>query len=243
MNIFLLSRNHILKGYFLVALLTVFSCVKESKPPDCTKPPAPTVKRSITVNEGDSIHLTASGVNGASYSWSGPNKFYSTGANPVIANASIIHNGIYWARQQSGYCFSDSSATEVFVKTDTTCRLSDNGADFPNGGRGLFTIFTTCSTNTAGAYIIHASNADSSILIDAAFKQKPVHGGQYFLTDSQNPAENEVYFRVTSTFLGSEFYSKGSLAYVKVGSNKVNLVVCMVSFKNLGVFSANIACN
>ena len=71
--------------------------------------------------------LNAGGVDGATYYWSGPNFFYAEGPNPVLHGVSIFNSGDYWVKARIGYCYSDSVATNLLVKSDSTCQLGDNG--------------------------------------------------------------------------------------------------------------------
>jgi len=231
------KTRFIIIGLILIAI----SCVKDNTPADCTKPANPTVVKGFTVNQGGSIQLSASGVNGAKYSWSGPHSFSYDGTNPVINNANIYNSGNYWVKAQVGYCYSDSVSVNVFVKSDSTCNLGDNGADFPNGSSGPFTMHSACSTGANNTYQINSSNADSSLLITIILKQKPQVGGAYTLTDNPSPADNEVFYQAQGS-VGGNFYSKGNIAYVKVKNGQVNVIICSTNFAGLGVLSANITC-
>lgn len=57
--------------------------------------PVVTAGSDVTVCEGDTINLSASTVNGATYSWTGPNGFTSSQQNPVINPAATGDAGTY----------------------------------------------------------------------------------------------------------------------------------------------------
>lgn len=57
--------------------------------------PAPSVSGTIQVCEGETIALTASGYNNATYIWSGPASFSATGNAPTWENAPLYSAGIY----------------------------------------------------------------------------------------------------------------------------------------------------
>src|ERR1700722_475138 len=118
MNINMMLR---LKILFAAMMLFMVACVKEASPPDCKKPAKPTVNAAqITINEGDTIHLVASGASsGAQYLWSGPNGFYSTSSHPQVNVATIANGGIYSVKVLVGYCYSDSVSINVTVNGDT----------------------------------------------------------------------------------------------------------------------------
>jgi hypothetical protein len=63
--------------------------------------------------EGTTIHLMATG--GVTYSWTGPNGFFSTLPNPVIGNASSEKAGIYTVTVSNGFC-SATASTSVTVE-------------------------------------------------------------------------------------------------------------------------------
>ena len=219
------------------------SCVKDGMPPDCKKPAKPTIpSASISVNNGDTLKLHASAPAGAGYVWTGPNGFYSTSSAPVLAAVSIANSGTYWVKVLVGYCYSDSVATNVNVISDTTCSLPDNGAVFPNGSSGPFTLSTSCALSSNGSYQINAKKTDSSLFITIRFSQKPNKGGKYNLTSNSKPGSGQVYYELRDQN-GIIYTNNTGVAYVKVGTNKLNVVICQVRFDFIGVFSANIACN
>ena len=63
---------------------------------------------------GETIHLSAHGQSGASYSWDGPNGFTSTEQNPIINNATVEMSGSYTCTITIGGQ-SSSNPTEVVV--------------------------------------------------------------------------------------------------------------------------------
>jgi len=65
------------------------------------------------VCEGEDLKLAASGAK--SYSWTGPNNFTSTKANPVITNASAINSGTYYLTLSSGNGCDDLREFEIFI--------------------------------------------------------------------------------------------------------------------------------
>ena len=71
-----------------------FSKVDGSGTTDCGILP-PLVANDGPYCEGQTIHLTANGQPGATYSWAGPNHFSSSEQNPVIPNCNPSMSGTY----------------------------------------------------------------------------------------------------------------------------------------------------
>jgi hypothetical protein len=230
-------------GFIFMALL-LFACARENMPPDCAKPGNPTVNPDVTVKEGGSFQLHASGVkNAAEYIWSGPNNFYTDSANPFVNNVNVNNTGRYWVKARVGYCYSDSVATNVTVKTDSTCNLGDNVVNFPLGSLGAFGMTSTCTQAQNGNYevVSTSTGGDSTVTINIRFKVKPVHGGAYSLTNSLKPADNQVYFQVISK-QGGAYFANGNTCFVKVKNGHINIVICSCLFPGFAILSVNIAC-
>jgi hypothetical protein len=86
--------------------------------PYATGTPAPTAGNSGPACAGQSVTLTASAVDGASYAWSGPNGFTSSQQNPVLMNVSAMSAGTYSVIATTGCGASSAAMTSVAVNTD-----------------------------------------------------------------------------------------------------------------------------
>ncbi len=64
---------------------------------------------------GSTLNLMASSVQGASYSWAGPNGFSSTVQNPVLPSVSTAANGVYALTVSAGGCISNPVLTFTTV--------------------------------------------------------------------------------------------------------------------------------
>lgn len=71
---------------------------------------------TVTVCNGDNIQLSTTALAGATYAWTGPNGFTSNQQNPVISNASALHNGTYIITYTQNGC-SGSDSVNVFVNS------------------------------------------------------------------------------------------------------------------------------
>lgn len=144
-----------------------------------TQPAAPTLSSNSPLCSGKTLNLTASGLTGATFSWTGPNGFTSTSATPSITNVSSLNAGTYFATQTLGSC--GSTAASIAVRIDTistptavsatpsplcsgqTLTLSATGLNgatlnwtFPDGGTatGSPVVRNNVTTVMAGTYSV-----------------------------------------------------------------------------------------
>ncbi|MES2620413.1 MAG: Ig-like domain-containing protein [Bacteroidota bacterium] len=82
---------------------------------DPTNPGAPTVGSNTPVCVGNTISLTASGLGGATYSWTGPLLYTSNSQNPSIPSATLGMAGSYCVTQTVSNCVSQQACTPVVV--------------------------------------------------------------------------------------------------------------------------------
>ena len=94
-----------------------------------TIPVAPQISSNAPVCTGTSLNLSAGGIPGASYSWTGPNGFISNIQNPAINNVALTHSGDYQLTVTVNGCTSasPSSATVVVNQTPSPPSLTNNG--------------------------------------------------------------------------------------------------------------------
>jgi hypothetical protein len=64
---------------------------------------------------GQNLELTAATINGAAYSWRGPNGYSSTDQNPTIPNAQTHQSGVYSLIAVVGNCSSQVSTVQVNI--------------------------------------------------------------------------------------------------------------------------------
>jgi beta-glucanase (GH16 family) len=76
---------------------------------------APVAGNNGPISTGMTLHLTASTVPGATYSWTGPNGFASASQNPSIANASTNASGLFSVTATTGGCASAPAITAATV--------------------------------------------------------------------------------------------------------------------------------
>ena len=86
----------------------------------CIPPSAPVVGNNGPVCVNTTINLTASNINGATYSWTGPNGFTSNLQNPIINNVSLNDSGTYSVTATLSGCTTLSSSTKVIVNSPSS---------------------------------------------------------------------------------------------------------------------------
>ncbi len=125
---------------------------------------------------GGNIQLSAGG--GQTYSWSGPNGFISSSANPLIYNASAANNGTYTVTVTDQKGCSATANVVVTMNTPPTttvssivsesgCGLGDGAINIntPTNGAPFTYLWNTGATTqnisglTAGVYTVTISNS------------------------------------------------------------------------------------
>ncbi|MDF2436085.1 MAG: hypothetical protein K0Q95_461, partial [Bacteroidota bacterium] len=100
-------------------------------------PSTPTASSNSPVCSGSAINLSASGVSGAVYSWTGPNNFSSNLQSPVITGATPVASGTYSVTATVNGCTGAAATTSVVVGSPiinntivlkSVCKLSSNTA-------------------------------------------------------------------------------------------------------------------
>jgi len=97
-------------------------------------PPAPATGNNSPVCAGSILNLSASGVAGATYTWTGPNGFTSSAQNPSINNIILSQSGSYSVSETVAGCTSAAANTIVFINQPSTTNAGNNQ--------------TVCSSNT-----------------------------------------------------------------------------------------------
>ncbi|GAA4318863.1 PKD domain-containing protein [Flaviaesturariibacter amylovorans] len=82
---------------------------------DPNPPAAPAVSSNSPICFGSTLTLSANGVAGGTYAWSGPNSFASTLQNPSIANATTAATGTYTVTVTLNNCTSQPATLSAIV--------------------------------------------------------------------------------------------------------------------------------
>ncbi len=113
-------------------------------------PSATASATNTTICEGDDIELTAGGVSGATYSWTGPNGFTSSNQNPTVPNTSSSDAGTYTLTVTNNGCSSNDDVTITINSplsftvdsTDPTCGNSDGDITITASGATSTTLYS-----------------------------------------------------------------------------------------------------
>ena len=111
------------------ALVTVNGCTSTASSISVAidqTPQAPVATNNSSICAGSTLNLSASSIPGASYSWNGPNGFFSAVQNPNIPGATIANGGIYTVTATMTGCTSVPAVTLAVIHKPVT---ADAGID------------------------------------------------------------------------------------------------------------------
>lgn len=91
--------------------------------------PTPQANSNSPVCAGQQLILTATSINNATYSWTGPNSFTSTQQNPSIPNASSTIAGTYYVKATVNGCESLMDSVVVTVNPSATVAIFPSPGD------------------------------------------------------------------------------------------------------------------
>jgi gliding motility-associated-like protein len=165
-------------------------------------PPAvPTLTTNSPVCLGGTIQLAATSTTGATFSWTGPNNFTSSSANPSITNAALIHGGVYSAIASLNGCVSGTASIAVGITPPQTPVATNNGALCEGDSLKLFasTITGATSYNWSGPNGYNATTQNPTLpkvttLASGTYTVTPVVPGCTTL-----PASTTVVVKPTPT--------------------------------------------
>ncbi|WP_299395356.1 hypothetical protein [uncultured Gelidibacter sp.] len=110
--------------------------------------PAPKADNDGAVCSGGTINLTATTIEGATYSWTGPNGFTSTLQNPSISGATAAMAGTYSVTATVLGCTSSAGTTDVNVNPIPSAPTANSNSPVCVGG----TINLTAPTIVGATY-------------------------------------------------------------------------------------------
>jgi len=125
---------------------------------DCTILPPPAANNS-PICTGQTLLLTATTINNATYHWWGPSGFSSTQQNPSIPNATQANAGDYFLRVVvNGQPSADTSVTTAFIYQPVA-----NAGNDTSIANGVFTTLHGNCSGGSGSYNYHWEPADKLV--------------------------------------------------------------------------------
>lgn len=205
-----------------IASLSSNTCITASSGISLTVIPSP----SIAVNtispicSGNAINLTSTttgGVSPYSYSWSGPNSFTSTVANPIINNSTATNSGTYTVVVTGSNGCATTASTSVMINTTPVV----NAIAGPKGGC-VGTNITLTNTTPGGVW---SSSNTSVATVNQSGVVSLLTGGTttvtYTVTTNGCSASVTKEITVASVVLGADIMecNNGVRSYSNLISN------------------------
>jgi large repetitive protein len=149
---------------------------------DPNPPPLPVISNNGPLCSGADLQLNASDTPpGATYSWSGPDGFISTAANPVYNNVPVTAAGTYFLQVILNGCTSASAATTVVVNATPAMPVISSNA--PVCSTNTLTLLANTSFSGALSYSWTGPNGFTSDIQNPTIPNVTVGAsGTYFLT-------------------------------------------------------------
>jgi hypothetical protein len=115
------------------------------------------------VASGSTISLTATGISGASYSWTGPNGFAATGPNQSIGNATTANGGTYSVTISLNGCSTTVSTTVVVNPPVAVASIQTSAITGSYcAGTPISVPFTAANFTAGNVFTAQLSNASGS---------------------------------------------------------------------------------
>ena len=182
-------------------------------------PASPTAGNNDPICLGATLHLTASPVTNATYSWTGPNGFISTDQNPTISNVTANTAGLYSVTATANGCVSAAGTTTVVVSSAPSISDHSPGATKCVGDTITFSVTargndltyqwrkdgTTITNATGSSYLISSISAGDAGSYDCVVSgacSPPATSGTAVLTVSPPSVGGAAAATVTSVYTG-----------------------------------------
>jgi hypothetical protein len=127
---------------------------------------------------GNTLSLTATSIQGATYFWSGPNGFTSNQQNPTINPAGQIHSGGYQLVISNTGCGNLNLFTQVQVNGPAQFTAGNNGPICS----GNTLLLTTTLQSTVPVLWLGPNGYSSNILNPSIQNAQTIHSGTYTLS-------------------------------------------------------------
>lgn len=127
------NLSNVPAGDYYVTVTDGNTCSDVFGPFNISNPGAPAAPSVVVDNnspcENGSVQLTATGVGGATYTWSGPNSFSASTATIDITNIAANEGGNYCVSQTVAGCVGPSACESIIIDPLPTINISALNAD------------------------------------------------------------------------------------------------------------------
>ncbi len=151
----------------------------------------PSVTSNSPVYIGGQLNLAASNIQGASYSWTGPNGFTSSLQNPTISNVQLNMTGTYSVIATVQGCQTAAQSVSVNVLNSTAATL-----------QGYFRHPLGDSIPFVNARLSGSTQHDTISTIRGKYESRGFAGGSYVLTPAKNNDINKSNGVTTLDIIG-----------------------------------------
>jgi hypothetical protein len=204
----------------------------------CDAAPEVTVDTVNGIFEGETLYLKATGTQGVSYKWSGPEGYSSTEQNPIINSVSFANEGVYRVIVEKDGCVS-SAGFELKVNAKPPCTPANNVINFNNTNYVMTNAKMTINPSTGyGTVTANHPATFSTITISQIIPNKT---NVYFIDQSaSDPNEVSVEFYEGSP--GRNWTGADSKAYVRMINGKPEITICNSTFVSFSLPSRKVTC-
>ena len=158
--------NNLSAGTYTNITVSVNGCQSAGAGPitltDPGNPSSPTVSNNGPLCSGTSLILSASGIPGAIYSWTGPG-FTSSQQNPTIPNATVGNAGQYSVTVTLNNCTSTPATTNVVINPTPVITASSNGPLCAGGTLNLNATTAAGATYTWSGPAFTSTNQNPTV--------------------------------------------------------------------------------
>jgi hypothetical protein len=127
---------------------------------DPTPPATPVAAGNSPICSGTNLNLSASTIQGATYSWTGPNGYSSTLQNPIINAAAATASGTYFVTAKVNNCTSQPASVAVVINPTPAITAINVSSPVCDGN----TVTLTATVSSATSFNWTGPNSFTSTL-------------------------------------------------------------------------------
>ncbi len=177
------------------------------------------------------LQLSTGNIEGASFSWTGPNNFTADQQNPEINNVNATAAGVYTVKATANTgAIASGTVNVILLPVTPPCSTANNQCIF-TGGLSTTTITNIYHAYTAGGYFeLHANSNSLQMYIRFKGAIIPAEGVYTLTGEYYDMAANEAYMEIQPNgFLDNPTGYPGKV-YISVNAGKVTASFCSIPF-------------